>query len=195
MSGLEYLRAEHDVLVGLGRMHLNNLPMRPSLLRAALYLAALVHEHRREGQWGYTFAATDQGTPTSAFVDEAVENLVLAGRIARQDDGSIRVAADLEHLSGELRVLLARASVGDVITAVMDVLMMVPVGLFREALGAEPVLRSGLSGGSGRLLTPSSPSQSQLAVLDSVGSPQDALVIYVVKLLERLSLRAQSEID
>ena len=144
--------AEHDVLTVVSELTRNSLPTTISTVKAVLFFAYVLSVHYYRAEWGYRFTATPHSTPTSSVVDSAVNDLVISGLLLRLPDGRHLVSDRGRSLMSTMRPLLNRDEQSRSIATVCDLLMLVPGGLFREALSADPGIRSGLIAGKSQRL-------------------------------------------
>lgn len=106
------------------------------------YLACLLSLYRNQpvSDWGYGFSGTRNGSPFSFDLNAAFDALRSAGLVAAQGD-YFTLTTDGEHECAELSVLSMNQERIECLDGACSCLLTMPIGIVRNALLQEPMLR------------------------------------------------------
>ena len=140
---ISFPRSYYDALSLCARLEPTLGPVARAELHLLAYLASLLamYSGRPSTDWGYGFAITPHGYPFSPDLDQALALLVENGRLLKDQEGYVALSR-LGRM--ELKRLQALTAIRDneaFVDGACGAVLVMPIGLIREALGQEGDLR------------------------------------------------------
>ncbi|MBT0664121.1 hypothetical protein KI809_07380 [Geobacter pelophilus] len=118
------------------------------------YLSCLLWLYKKQpvAFWGYPFAATPQGHPYSADLDESIKYLLRNGTVAISDDKHIIVTPSGETEFSELLKMTMFTEREPYLEGACSCVLAMPIGMIRNGIMNEPEINNSIALAQKRML-------------------------------------------